>query len=50
MQSILITGSSRGLGDEFIKQYLNQDQQVIATCLQPELAHPLHLLKDKKIH
>lgn len=47
MQRILITGSSRGLGYEFTKQYLSQGQQVIATCRKPELANNLHLLKDK---
>lgn len=47
MQRILITGSSRGLGYEFTKQYLSQGQQVIATCRQPELADRLHLLKEK---
>ncbi len=45
MQTVLITGSNRGLGYEFTRQYLAQDAQVIATCRQTESANQLHLLK-----
>ncbi len=55
MQRILITGANRGLGLEFVRQYLQHGAQVIAACRHPgkalkltELAaaHPgrLHVL------
>ncbi len=47
MQTVLITGSNRGLGYEFTRQYLAQDAQVIASCRQTESANQLHLLKKK---
>ncbi len=52
MQRILVTGSNRGLGLEFVRQLLARGDRVIATCRQPgralaltELAaeHPGHL-------
>ena len=47
MQTVLITGSSRGLGYEFTRQYLAQNAQVIATCRNISSANKLHLLKQK---
>ncbi|MGH8041809.1 MAG: SDR family oxidoreductase [Rudaea sp.] len=52
MQRILVTGSNRGLGLEFVRQLLARGDRVIATCRRPgralvltELAaeHPGHL-------
>ena len=47
MQTVLITGSSRGLGYEFTRQYLAQNAQVIATFRNISSANKLHLLKQK---
>ncbi|MDJ0715142.1 MAG: SDR family NAD(P)-dependent oxidoreductase [Prochloraceae cyanobacterium] len=47
MQTVLITGSNRGLGYEFTRQYLAQDARVIATCRQTESGNQLHLLEKK---
>ena len=41
MKNILITGSSRGLGSEFAKQYLEKGDKVIATCRNPSTAKDL---------
>ncbi|NHJ49904.1 MAG: SDR family oxidoreductase [Asgard group archaeon] len=35
MKAILITGSNRGLGQEFVKQYLEKGNVIIATCRNP---------------
>ena len=47
MPTVLITGSSRGLGYEFTQQYLAQNAQVIATCRNISSANKLHILKEK---
>ena len=47
MPTVLITGSSRGLGYEFTQQYLAQNAQVIATCRNISSAKKLHILKEK---
>lgn len=41
----MITGSNRGLGLEFVRQYLRDDWCVIATCRQPEQAAELQEIK-----
>jgi NAD(P)-dependent dehydrogenase (short-subunit alcohol dehydrogenase family) len=41
-QTVLITGSNRGIGFEFVKQYAAQDDNVIATCRNPETAEDLN--------
>ena len=41
MATILITGANRGIGLEFVKQYLAQGDQVIACCRQPQHAEAL---------
>ena len=38
---ILVTGSNKGLGLEFVKQYLAQGEEVVATCRNPEKAGEL---------
>jgi NAD(P)-dependent dehydrogenase (short-subunit alcohol dehydrogenase family) len=44
---VLITGTNRGLGLEFVKQLLARGEEVIATCRKPEEAGKLHELKKK---
>ena len=44
MPSVLITGSSRGLGFEFAKQYAAAGWRVLATCRNPEKAEALQAL------
>jgi NAD(P)-dependent dehydrogenase (short-subunit alcohol dehydrogenase family) len=39
--TVLITGSDRGLGLEFAKQYASRNDQVIATCRHPDKATEL---------
>jgi NAD(P)-dependent dehydrogenase (short-subunit alcohol dehydrogenase family) len=45
MESILITGSNRGLGLEWAEQYAEAGWRVYATCRHPEEADALHLLE-----
>ena len=47
MKTIFITGSNRGLGLEFTKQYLELGNQVIASCRNPSEAEKLLELKKK---
>lgn len=43
---VLVTGSSRGLGLEFVAQLLERGCTVIATCRTPERAPALQALAD----
>ena len=36
MPTVFITGASRGLGEEFVKQFLEDDWDIIATCRNPD--------------
>ena len=36
MPTVFITGASRGLGKEFVKQFLEDDWNIIATCRNPD--------------
>jgi len=47
MKTILITGGNRGLGLEFVKQYLKKSEIVIATCRNPEKADELNKLQTE---
>ena len=44
---ILITGTNKGLGLEFVKQYLERDNEVIATCRIPKKAGELKKLSKE---
>jgi NAD(P)-dependent dehydrogenase (short-subunit alcohol dehydrogenase family) len=47
MKYILVTGSNRGIGLEFVRQYLRIGCTVIATCRKPDESSELQdLLKD----
>ena len=50
MPSVLITGSSRGLGFEFAKQYAAAGWRVYATCRNPEKAEALQALAGGAEH
>ena len=45
MPTVLITGANRGLGLEFVRQYLRDGWRVIAACRKPEQATELNALK-----
>ena len=45
MPTVLITGANRGLGLEFVRQYLRDGWRVIATCRKPEKAVELQQFK-----
>lgn len=44
MQTILITGANRGLGLEFVRQYLERGDRVFATARRPKSAAALNAL------
>lgn len=44
MPTVLITGANRGLGLEFVRQYLSDGWHVIATCRNPDSAENLNAL------
>ncbi|HDU8572093.1 SDR family oxidoreductase [Vibrio parahaemolyticus] len=41
MSTVLITGSNRGLGLEFVRQYLDKGWKVLAACRDPQQASEL---------
>jgi len=43
--TLLITGSNRGIGLEFVRQYAAQGWRVVATCRKPEAATALQSLR-----
>ena len=47
MNSVLITGSNRGLGLEWAHQYYNEGWRVFATCRHPDEADELNQLAEK---
>jgi len=44
MPSVLVTGSNRGIGLEWCRQYAEADWRVFATCRHPQTADALHTL------
>jgi NAD(P)-dependent dehydrogenase (short-subunit alcohol dehydrogenase family) len=48
MASVLVTGSNRGLGLEWVRQYAAEGWRVYATCRQPTEAHELNKLADQE--
>ena len=46
MSKIFITGTNRGLGLEFVKQFIKRGDEVIATCRNSENATELNQLQD----
>lgn len=46
MKRVLITGSNRGIGLEFTRQYLESGWHVYATCRRPAEAQSLHMLLE----
>jgi NAD(P)-dependent dehydrogenase (short-subunit alcohol dehydrogenase family) len=47
MQRVLITGSNRGLGLEWVRQSAGRGWRVFATCRDPDSAVDLHDLADR---
>ncbi|MEQ8954622.1 MAG: SDR family oxidoreductase [Gammaproteobacteria bacterium] len=47
MATVLITGTNRGIGLEFVRQYLARGDQVIATCRDPDGAAELLELQQE---
>lgn len=47
MQTIMITGANRGIGLELVKQFDQNENQVIACCRQPQSAEELLKIADK---
>lgn len=43
---VLVTGSNRGIGLEFVRQYLEEGWRVHATCRRPAEAEALHMLAE----
>jgi NAD(P)-dependent dehydrogenase (short-subunit alcohol dehydrogenase family) len=50
VKRILITGSNRGIGLEFTRQYLESGCHVYATCRRPTEAQSLHMLLELHSH
>ena len=50
MNTILVTGSNRGLGLEWVRQYARDGWRVYATCRFPDQADELLELSDQNEH
>ena len=46
-QTLFITGANRGIGLEFVRQYLHDGWRVIATCRLPDRARELQALQQQ---
>ena len=46
-KTVLVTGSNRGIGIEFVRQYASNGYFVIATCRSPDNADALHKLAEE---
>lgn len=49
MSTILITGANRGLGLEFVKEYLKDSWKVIACCRHPDKATELQKISHENL-
>lgn len=47
MKTVVISGANRGIGLEFVKQYLEDEWRVIAGCRSPESAMELNKLQEE---
>ncbi|MFK7954817.1 MAG: SDR family oxidoreductase [Lysobacterales bacterium] len=47
--TVLITGANRGLGLEFVRQYLDRGWQVLATCRKPDQAASLKAVRQEHL-
>lgn len=50
MRRVLVTGASRGIGLEFVRQFLARGDRVFAACRDPENAHQLQALASERLH
>jgi NAD(P)-dependent dehydrogenase (short-subunit alcohol dehydrogenase family) len=50
MRHVLITGASRGIGLEFVRQFLARGDRVFAACRDPQNARLLHALASERLH
>lgn len=50
MRRVLVTGASRGIGLEFVRQFLLRGDQVFAACRDPENAEHLNAFESERLH
>jgi NAD(P)-dependent dehydrogenase (short-subunit alcohol dehydrogenase family) len=50
MRRVLVTGASRGIGLEFVRQFLARGDRVFAACRDPEHAYALQELASERLH
>ncbi|MCC6804825.1 MAG: SDR family oxidoreductase [Anaerolineae bacterium] len=50
MRRVLVTGASRGIGLEFVRQFLERGDPHFAACRDPENAHPLQAYASDRLH
>lgn len=50
MRRVLVTGASRGIGLEFVRQFLARGDRVFAACRSPEHAYELQELASEWLH
>lgn len=49
MATVMITGANRGIGLEFVQQYLAAGDRVVAACRNPAKAEQLHALAQDRL-